>query len=117
MSSTPTRDLQHPEDSRRSVASWLQTGGPRAPGASEEALIKTVRLPEVIEGAARNLEPHRLTFYLNELAGLFHSYYNKNKVVSEDGDLSGARLFLVRAVRTVLANVLRLLGVSAPERM
>jgi arginyl-tRNA synthetase len=84
----------------------------------EAALIKTlIRLPEVIEGAARNLEPHRLTFYLNELAGLFHSYYNKNKVVSEDGDLSGARLFLVRAVRTVLANVLRLLGVSAPERM
>jgi len=84
----------------------------------EAALIKTlIRLPEVIEGAARNLEPHRLTFYLNELAGLFHSYYNKNKVVSEDGDLSGARLFLVRAVRTVLANVLGLLGVSAPERM
>lgn len=84
----------------------------------EAALIKTlIRLPEVIEGAARNLEPHRLTFYLNELAGLFHSYYNKNKVVSEDGDLSGARLFLVRAVRTVLVNVLGLLGVSAPERM
>jgi arginyl-tRNA synthetase len=84
----------------------------------EAALIKTlIRLPEVIEGAARNLEPHRLTFYLNGLAGLFHSYYNKNKVVSEDGDLSGARLFLVRAVRTVLANVLGLLGVSAPERM
>ncbi|MDD4340585.1 MAG: DALR anticodon-binding domain-containing protein, partial [Syntrophales bacterium] len=84
----------------------------------EAALIKTlIRLPEVIEGAARNLEPHRLTFYLNELAGLFHSYYNKNKVVSEDGDLTGARLFLVRAVQTVLANVLGLLGVSAPERM
>ena len=84
----------------------------------EAALIKTlIRLPEVIEGAARNLEPHRLTFYLNELAGLFHSYYNKNKVVSEDGDLTGALLFLVRAVQTVLANVLGLLGVSAPERM
>jgi len=84
----------------------------------ELELIKTiVRFPEVIEGAARMLEPHRLTFYLNDLASLFHSYYNKNKVISDDGALTAARLFLVRSVLTVLKNALKMLGVSAPEKM
>jgi arginyl-tRNA synthetase len=81
-------------------------------------LIKAItRFPEVVEGAALTLEPHRLTFYLNDLAGLFHSYYNKNKVVSDDGPLTGARLFLVTSVRTVLKNALMMLGVTAPEKM
>jgi arginyl-tRNA synthetase len=81
-------------------------------------LIKAItRFPEVVEGAARSLEPHRVTFYLNELAGTFHSYYNKNKVLSEEVPLSGARLFLVRSVLTVLKNALTLLGVSTPEKM
>jgi arginyl-tRNA synthetase len=70
-----------------------------------------------VEGAARTLEPHRLTFYLNDMAALFHSYYNKNKVISDDGALTGARLFLVKTVRTVLKNALTLLGVSTPEKM
>ena len=84
----------------------------------EVELIKTItRFPEVVEGAARTLEPHRLTFYLNDLASLFHSYYNKNKVISEDGALTAARLFLVRSVLTVLKNALKMLGVSAPEKM
>ncbi len=81
-------------------------------------LIKAItRFPEVVEGAALALEPHRLTFYLNDLAGLFHSYYNKNKVISDDGALTGARLFLVTSVRTVLKNALTMLGVTAPEKM
>jgi arginyl-tRNA synthetase len=81
-------------------------------------LIKTItRFPEVVEGAARTLEPHRLTFYLNDLAAIFHSYYNKNKVVSDDGDLTAARIFLVKSVKTVLENALTLLGVSTPEKM
>ena len=81
-------------------------------------LIKAItRFPEVVEGAARTLEPHRLTFYLNDLAALFHSYYNRNKVISEDGALTGARLFLVRSVLTVLKNALNMLGVSTPEKM
>jgi len=84
----------------------------------ELELIKTItRFPEVIEGAERTLEPHRLTFYLNDLAALFHSYYNKNKVISEDSALTGARLFLVKSVRTVLRNALNMLGVSTPEKM
>ncbi|MCE5282591.1 MAG: arginine--tRNA ligase [Deltaproteobacteria bacterium] len=81
-------------------------------------LIKSItRFPEVVEGAARTLEPHRLTFYLNDLAGIFHSYYNKNKVISDDSALTGARLFLVQSVRTVLRNALTMLGVSTPEKM
>jgi arginyl-tRNA synthetase len=81
-------------------------------------LIKTIaRLPEVIEGAALSLEPHRLTFYLNDLAALFHSYYNKHKVLSDEEGLSMARLFLTKSILVVLSNTLRILGVSAPERM
>ena len=84
----------------------------------EMDLVKAVtRFPEVLEGAARSLEPHRVTFYLNDLAGLFHSYYNKNKVISDDAALTGARLFLCRSVLTVLQNALKILGVSAPEKM
>ena len=86
--------------------------------SEETDLIKAItRFPEVVEGAANALEPHRLTFYLNELAALFHSYYNKNKVLSEDAGMSGARLFLVQSIRIVLQNALGLLGVSAPESM
>jgi arginyl-tRNA synthetase len=81
-------------------------------------LIKAVtRFPDVMEGAVKALEPHRLTFYLNDLAALFHSYYNKNKVLSEDQAVSEARLYLVKSVWIVLRNALKLLGVSAPERM
>jgi arginyl-tRNA synthetase len=84
----------------------------------EIGIIKAlIRFPEVIEGAARTLEPHRLTFYLNDLAAIFHSYYNKNKVISDDDALTGARLFLSRSVQTVLKNGLTLLGVSTPEKM
>jgi arginyl-tRNA synthetase len=81
-------------------------------------LIKVIaRFPELVEGAAFNLEPHRLTFYLNDLAAIFHSYYNKHKVISDDERLTLARIFLVKSVRTVVKNTLGLLGVTAPEKM
>ena len=84
----------------------------------EIMLIKYIsRYPEVVEGSAQALEPHRFTFYLNELAAVFHSYYNKHRVVGEDAALSRARLFLVNAVGIVLRNALRILGVTAPEKM
>jgi len=84
----------------------------------EIMLIKYIsRYPEVVEGSAQALEPHRFTFYLNELAAVFHSYYNKHRVVGEDATLSRARLFLVNAVGVVLRNALRILGVTAPEKM
>jgi arginyl-tRNA synthetase len=84
----------------------------------EKVLIKLMaRFPEIIEGAAKSLEPHRITFYLNELAGVFHSYYNKNKVISENDMLTAARLLLVKTIGIVLLNALKILGVSAPEKM
>jgi len=63
------------------------------------------------------MEPHRITFYLQELAGMFHPYYNKNRVVTEDIKQTNARLYLCEAVRIVINTGLRLLGVSTPEEM
>jgi arginyl-tRNA synthetase len=84
----------------------------------ELALAKVLdRYPETVAGAARHFEPHRIVFYLQDLAARFHSYYNKERVLSEDPEISRARLYLVNCVRTVLQNALLLLGVSAPETM
>ncbi len=86
----------------------------------EMALVRRlVEYPDVVVEAADGLEPHRLTFYLLDLAADFHGYYNRreNRVVSEDRALSQARLALVGCVRQVLASGLDLLGVTAPERM
>ncbi|MDY6824101.1 MAG: arginine--tRNA ligase [Thermodesulfobacteriota bacterium] len=81
-------------------------------------LIKALaRYPEVVAMAAECMEPHRITFYLMELAGAFHSYYNKHKVLVDDRGQTMARLYLVCAVKKVIRNGLALLGVSAPESM
>ena len=72
---------------------------------------------ETVEKSAAFLEPHRVTFYLTDLAAMFHPYYNKNRVVTEDAELSVARLLLCRAVRDTVARGLGLLGVSAPDKM
>lgn len=84
----------------------------------ETALMKALaRYPEVIETAGKNLEPHRVTYFLMNLASLFHSYYNKHKVLTDDTVLTSGRLYLILAVQKVIKNGLNLLGVSAPERM
>ncbi|MBI4699206.1 MAG: arginine--tRNA ligase, partial [Nitrospirae bacterium] len=84
----------------------------------ELSLIKKLlHYPMVFEGTALSLEPHRITYYLQELAGMFHSYYNKHRVISDDTDLASARLSLCKAVQVVLKEGLNMLGVSAPERM
>ncbi len=75
------------------------------------------RYPETVAGAAQQFEPQRLTTYLQDLAALFHSYYNRNRVLCDDAEIGRARLYLADAVRLVLANGLQLLGVSAPEKM
>jgi len=86
--------------------------------AEELALAKQLaRYPDVVVGAAQSCEPHRIVYYLQELAAQFHSYYNKQRVLVEDVAVTRARLYLVNGVRTVLANALDLLGVDAPERM
>jgi arginyl-tRNA synthetase len=84
----------------------------------ETALAKyLVSFPELIEGAARDLEPHRLTAFLLELAGRFHAFYHHHRVVTEDTALTQSRLYLIQALRAVFRNGLTLLGVSAPETM
>jgi len=85
---------------------------------AELSLIKKLLMyPMVLENAARSLEPHRITFYLQELAGMFHTYYHNHRVIGEDPALSGARLSLCRAIKIVLGDALGILGVSAPEKM
>jgi arginyl-tRNA synthetase len=78
---------------------------------------KLLHYPMVFEGAVLSFEPHRMTYYLQDLARLFHSYYNRHRVISEDKVLTTARLCLCKAVHIVLEEGLRILGVSTPERM
>ncbi len=88
-------------------------------GTPEEmSLIKMLSaFPDVVAGSALSFEPHRVPYYLQELAGQFHSFYNKNRVLGEDVELTSARLYLLKCTAQVLKNGLLLLGVSAPERM
>ena len=91
---------------------------PRLSLAEELSLLKLLAgYPELVEAAARNLEPHRLTYFLTELASQLHSYYYKHRFISDDEWLTQARLWLVAAVKTVLAHGLQILGVAAPETM
>jgi arginyl-tRNA synthetase len=84
----------------------------------EMALIKKIlHYPLAFEGAVLSFEPHRLTYYLQELAGQFHPYYNKHRVISDEPALTSARLGLCRAVQIALEDGLTILGVNAPERM
>ncbi|HSO09401.1 MAG TPA: DALR anticodon-binding domain-containing protein, partial [Desulfoprunum sp.] len=73
--------------------------------------------PAMIENAALELAPHKVIFYLMELAGQFHSYYNKHKVITEDLALSRSRLCLIDALLVVLGNGLAFVGLTAPEKM
>jgi arginyl-tRNA synthetase len=86
--------------------------------AEEIGLIRKICLyPLVFEGAALALEPHRITYYLQELSSLFHSYYNQYRVISEDEPLTKARLALCKAVQIVIREGLASLGVQAPDKM
>jgi arginyl-tRNA synthetase len=91
-----------------------------APLAHEQEALLAGRLaeyPEVVAAAARDLAPHTIAFYLRELCAQFHSYYNAVPFLVDDAATRLARLALVAAVRQALRNGLRLLGVSAPEKM
>lgn len=90
----------------------------------EIALIRLMaEFPGLLEDIAKSLEPHRLTYYLTDLAGVFHRYFNlgtkypEHRIVSENKMLSEARLFLAEGVRQVVATGLELLGIHAPEKM
>ena len=87
----------------------------------EEAEIKLMReladAPSVISRAAAARAPYRLTKYIEGVAASFHQFYHQCRVVTDDRELSMARLSLAAGTRQVLSNVLGLIGVSAPEKM
>lgn len=82
-----------------------------------DVMRKVGLYPEVLVGCAKTLEPFALVRYLQELAGVFHKFYDLHRVIDDDTHVSAARLGLIEAVRIVLGNGLALLGVSAPEKM
>jgi arginyl-tRNA synthetase len=84
----------------------------------ELILLKSLdEYPALVAGAARDLSPHRIIFFLIELAGALHRYYNKHKVLGEDQSLTIARLHLCLGIRIVLHNGLTIVGLNAPEKM
>ena len=85
--------------------------------AETEILAKLAAYPEIVVRAANSYEPHQVGNYLKELAALFHGWYNENKVLGDDAELTQARLLLSVNVQQVLRNGLELLGVSAPQSM
>ncbi len=99
---------------------------PHAADASLELLVEPeeveivkliAQFPDVFEEAARELEPHRLVFYLIELAGAFHRFYNRHRVLGSEPGRRDARLVLAGAVQRVLQRALGVLGIRVPDRM
>lgn len=85
--------------------------------AEKDLMLKVLELPEELKLCARTMQPHHLARYAREFAAVLHSYYHKCRVICDEPELMKARLVLMDAARIVLSNMLKLLGVSAPERM
>ena len=85
--------------------------------AADHLLRRLSEYPEVLANAAHDLAPHAVAFYLRELAGDFHTFYNADRVLVDDEHLKLARLALLAATRQVLENGLKIVGVSAPQKM
>jgi arginyl-tRNA synthetase len=95
-------------------ASYLET----LTAPEEIAVVKLLaQFTDVVEDAARALEPHRVVFYLIDLASEFHRFYNRHRVLTDDPQRTAARLYLARATQTVIRKGLGLLGVDAPDKM
>src|SRR3989338_10932732 len=77
---------------------------------------KLIELPEILADISKNYEVHRLPRYALELAREFHNFYEKERVITEDKKLTSARLSLVMATKTVLANALNLMGIKSPDK-
>ncbi len=82
-----------------------------------ELLQALASFPELVSQAALALEPHRIIYFLQDLAGRFHGFYSKHRVISDDAELTQARLWLVEGLRIVLRNGLVMMGMTAPESM
>jgi arginyl-tRNA synthetase len=100
------------------IPPWEHVDFRRLALPEEQRLIKRLlQYPSLVAGAAHAREPHRVAYYLTELAGLYHPYYKAHRVITEDRELTLARLGLAAAVGQVVRNGLGLLGVTAPESM
>ena len=100
------------------VPAWREVDVSPLTEPEEQAIIKwLLDYPAVLAGAARAREPHRVAYWLSELAGMFHPYYKTHRVIQDYRRMTLARLALCTAVGQVIANGLALLGVSAPESM
>ena len=110
-----------------SVLKQMQEVGVRLEGTNKydllveptevELIKKLGEYPDLISTAAKDRAVHRVAFYVQELAGLFHSFYNQCRIIGVDNDLQQARLALVLVVKHVLEHALGILGVSAPDHM
>ncbi len=112
-----------------SMLKLLESEGHKVPGVGEtnltllkekeelELMNRLAEYPEEIRIAAQTLEPSRLTRYVLDVAGLFHSFYNACNVKNSEAELLKARILLVDGTRIVIRNVLNLISISAPERM
>jgi arginyl-tRNA synthetase len=82
-----------------------------------DLIRNTIRYNDVLEESTRELEPHRMIFYLLDLAGAFHRYYNRHRVITDDTDLTHARLLLVEQIQKTVRRGLGVIGVDAPFKM
>jgi arginyl-tRNA synthetase len=109
---------------RKAAEAEIDAGEPKLAALSRlsepsewELVAELVRLPQVVLSAALTREPHRLTGYVYEVAGLFHQFYHRCVILGDDSKTTSARLCLCLVTRKVLATVLQLIGVEAPEHM
>ena len=97
----------------RAYLTYLEVGSPY----STQQGVKGAEFPDVLQHAADELAPHAVAFYLRDLAGEFHSFYNAERVLVDDEKERSARIALLAATRQVLENGLATIGVSAPQKM
>jgi len=128
-SDNPVYYVQYAHARICSILRKAQESGVRVPSAADADLTvlaeepevdlikKLAEFPELVAEAGLAREPHRLTRYAQDLAAIFHKFYTECRVVGDEECLTAARLVLVDSTRIVLANTLRLLGISAPEKM
>jgi arginyl-tRNA synthetase len=123
----PVYYLQYAHARIASIIRFAQSEGVDISGEYDLSLLKEreeaglsrvlLEFPEVVETSAATFEPHRLPVYLAEVAEAFHRFYHRHRVVTENRSVTAARMALCQATKTVLANGLKILGVSAPEKM
>lgn len=123
----PVYYLQYAHARIASIVRHAESQGIQASGAAaieklsqpeEISLMKVLsNFPDLVESCASTFEPHRLAEYLHDVAGAFHRFYHVHRVLSEDRDLTRARIALCLGTKTVLANGFTILGISAPEKM